>query len=104
MAQLIQRVATWLAQEIAVPLLAKSKPFQAAARASVEGVEKVKEVSKTAGDAAASAAAKSKEAVAAAKAAAKKDVGLVDEEGPGVFASMKEFVKQVSDKPHYRYA
>jgi len=97
MAQLIQRVASWLAQEVAVPLLAKSKPFQAAARASVQGVEKVKDISNTAAEAAAEAAAKSKEAVAQAKrqATAAAVDGEVVEEGPGLFKSISEAIKKV---------
>mmetsp|Transcript_30111 Transcript_30111/g.44625 ORF Transcript_30111/g.44625 Transcript_30111/m.44625 type:complete len:135 (-) Transcript_30111:190-594(-) len=96
MAQLIQRVASWLAQEVAVPLLAKSKPFQAAARASVQGVEKVKDISNTAAEAAAEAAAKSKEAVAQAKrqATAAAVDGEVVEEGPGLFKSISEAIKK----------
>jgi hypothetical protein len=98
MAALIQRVASWLAQEVVVPVLAKSKPFQAAARASVDGVEKVKAVTKNAADAAAvaaaEAAAKSKEALAAARAEAATGAGP-DEVSPGVFRSLADAVKRV---------
>ena len=96
MAQLIQRVASWLAQEIAVPLIARSKPFQAAARASVEGVEKVRSVSKTAAEAAAEAKAKSKEALAQARAEAAEVAGHPKEEGGSIFKSLTEAVKKVS--------
>ena len=96
MAQLIQRVASWLAQEVAVPLIAKTRPFQAAARASVQGVEKVKGVSKSAGEAAAEAARKSKEAAAAVRAEAAANIpGTEASGGQGMFQSMKEFVKKV---------
>eukprot|EP00750_Incisomonas_marina_P025456 INCI5479.1.p2 GENE.INCI5479.1~~INCI5479.1.p2 ORF type:complete len:134 (+),score=35.70 INCI5479.1:115-516(+) len=94
MAQLIQRVASWLAQEIAVPLIARSKPFQAAARASVEGVEKVRSVSKTAAEAAAEAKAKSKEALAQARAEAAEVAGHPKEEGGSIFKSLTEAVKK----------
>lgn len=95
MAQLIQRVASWLAQEVAVPLIARSKPFQAAARASVEGVEKVRSVSKTAAEAAAEAKAKSKEALAQARAEAAQVAGHPKEEGGSIFKSLTEAVKKV---------
>lgn len=98
MAQLIQRVATWVAQEIAVPLLAKSKPFQAAARASVNGVEKVKEATQMAKDATEQAKAEAKDVLNKeyTKIRAPVDDEERNVESVNFFQSIKEAVKAVS--------